>query len=133
MTKSNVFLLDANVLIALTTSDHSLHGRAMKWFRDGPLFATCPVTQGALVRFQMRWGVNPSVQTAKAILQRIDLHARHEFWVDDASYLELPENGVVGHRQITDAYLVLLARKHGGILATMDEALAAIHKGVALI
>ena len=40
---------------------------------------------------------------------------------------------MVGHRQITDAYLVLLARKHGGILATMDEALAAIHKGVALI
>ena len=31
-----------------------------------------------------------------------------------ASYLELPEKGVIGHRQITDACLSVLARKHAG-------------------
>jgi hypothetical protein len=34
---------------------------------------------------------------------------------------------------VTDAYLVLLAGGHGGSLATMDEALAAIHAGATLI
>ena len=133
MTKSSVFLLDANVLIALATADHSLHTRAMKWFHNGPRFATCPLTEGALVRFHMRWGVDPSVHTAKSILRQIDLHLRHEFWPDDASYVELPEKGVIGHRQVTGAYLVLLAQKHGGLLATMDDGLAAIHKSAALI
>jgi hypothetical protein len=34
---------------------------------------------------------------------------------------------------VTDAYLVLLARSHRGFLATMDEALAALHPGANLI
>jgi len=51
MTKSNVYLLDANVLIALATPEHSLNARAAAWFRKGRRFATCPITQGALFRF----------------------------------------------------------------------------------
>lgn len=35
--------------------------------------------------------------------------------------------------KVTDAYLVLLATRHKGVLATMDEALAAIHPGVFLL
>lgn len=35
--------------------------------------------------------------------------------------------GVIGHRQVTDAYLVALARHHGGRLATLDRGLAALH------
>ncbi|MDR1118869.1 MAG: hypothetical protein LBL01_06185 [Bifidobacteriaceae bacterium] len=34
---------------------------------------------------------------------------------------------VRGHRQATDAYLAALAKKRGGILATLDRALAAPH------
>ena len=45
----------------------------------------------------------------------------------------MPATGIVGHRQVTDACLVLLARKHGGLLATMDNALAAVHVGTTLI
>jgi len=56
-----------------------------------------------------------------------------EFWPDDASYLDMPTTGIIGHRQVTDAYLVLLARKHGGSLATMDQALAAVHAGTTLL
>ena len=51
----------------------------------------------------------------------------HIFWADD-----LPVNGLAamsgtaltGHRQVTDAYLIELARHHGGVLATLDAGLA---------
>ncbi len=26
----------------------------------------------------------------------------HEFWLDDASYLDMPTTGIIGHRQVTD-------------------------------
>jgi hypothetical protein len=32
---------------------------------------------------------------------------------------------VIGHRQVTDSYLAGLAGSNGGILATLDQALAA--------
>jgi uncharacterized protein len=133
MTKSSVYLLDANVLIALATPEHSLNARAAAWYRKGERFATCPITQGALVRFHLRAGVEATVESARLLLKSIASLPRHEFWPDDASYLELPMAGVIGHRQVTDAYLVLLARKHGGSLATMDQALAAVHAGTTLL
>ncbi|MGH9659686.1 MAG: PIN domain-containing protein [Bryobacteraceae bacterium] len=133
MTRSKVYLLDANVLIALATPEHSLNARAVAWFRKGHRFATCPITQGALVRFHLRAGVDASAESAKLLLQSISSLARHEFWPDDASYLALPTTGIIGHRQVTDSYLALLARKHAGLLATMDQALAAVHAGTSLI
>lgn len=38
--------------------------------------------------------------------------------------------GVVGHRQVTDAYLAALVRHRGAQLATFDRALAALHPDV---
>ena len=131
--KSKVFLPDSNVLIALATPEHALNPRAAGWFRNGPRFATCPITQGALFRFHLRAGVDATPESARLLLESISALPRHEFWPDDVSYLYLPAAGIVGHRQVTDAYLALLAQKHGGILATMDRALAAVHSGVSLI
>jgi predicted nucleic acid-binding protein len=39
--------------------------------------------------------------------------------------------GVVGHRQTTDAYLAQLARSQQGRLATFDAGLAELHRDVA--
>lgn len=133
MKKSKVYLLDSNVLVALATPDHSLNQRAARWFREAPHFATCPITQGALFRFHLRAGLESTAESAKRLLQSITALPRHEFWPDDASYVDLPEKGIIGHRQVTDAYLVLLAKRHGGFLATMDQGLAALHTGVTLI
>jgi toxin-antitoxin system PIN domain toxin len=131
--KSKVDLLDSNVLIALATPEHSLNARAAAWFRKGNRFATCPITQGALYRFHLRAGVEATAGSAKLLLESISSLPRHEFWPDDVSYLELPAAGIVGHKQVTDAYLVVLARRHGGTLLTMDQALAAVHPGATLI
>lgn len=134
MTKNEVvYLLDANVLIALATPEHSLNKRAAAWFRQGHRFATCPITQGALLRFHLRAGVGATAESARQLLAAISALPRHEFWPDDVSYLDLPTTGVVGHRQVTDAYLVLLARNHGGSVATLDEGLAALHAGTTLV
>lgn len=133
MKKSKVYLLDTNVLIALATPDHILNERAVAWFRKGRRFATCPITQGALIRFYLRAGVNATLESAKMLLESISSLPQHEFWPDDISYLKLPGTGIAGHRQVTDAYLALLASSHGGSLATMDQALAAVHPGTTLI
>jgi toxin-antitoxin system PIN domain toxin len=134
MTRSSkVYLLDSNVLIALATREHSQNAEAVAWFRKGHRFATCPITQGALVRFHLRIGDGATAESAKGILAAIAAIPRHEFWPDDASYLEMPTAGVIGHRQVTDAYLVLLARHRGGLLATMDKGLAAVHSEATFI
>lgn len=131
MTTPEVYLLDSNVLIALATPDHSLNPRAAAWFRRGRRFATCPITQGALFRFHLRAGVDATAESARALLHAVVSLPQHVFWADDATYLDVPTRGIVGHKQVTDAYLAALARKHGGFLATADEGLAAIHPDAA--
>ena len=51
----------------------------------------------------------------------------------DLNAVDLPWAAIRGHRQITDAYLAALARKHGAKLATFDRALASVHGDVALL
>jgi toxin-antitoxin system PIN domain toxin len=123
-------LLDANVLVALTVSDHVHHRAAETWFAgsDAP-FATCPITQGSLVRLLIRQG--QSAASAQGVVAALGRHPRHEFWQDAVSFTDVPMRGVVGHRQVTDAYLAELTRSRGGRLATFDQGLAAVHTDVA--
>jgi len=122
-------LLDANVLIALTVADHVHHDVAERWFVAATdSFATCPVTQGALLRAWLRAGATSA--DAVAVLAAVTASERHEFWSDDRSYIDVELRGVVGHRQVTDAYLAGLARARGGRLVTLDRALTALHPDV---
>src|SRR5580693_10785647 len=122
------YLLDANILIALTDIDHISHERATAWVqRTGGLFATCPITQGALIRFMLRARAGTTIQEAKHFLAEVIALKGHQFWPDAISYQQLPEAGVIGHKQVTDAYLVALARHNKGRLATLDRTLAGLH------
>lgn len=123
-------LLDASVLIPLTISDHSFHERARQWFaeRSEP-FATTPITQGSLLRFSLRGGA--SISDSLALLSALSGHPSHEFWTDDFPLDSDTLVGVIGHRQVTDAYLAAQAKAHGGRLATFDAGLAALHPDVA--
>jgi toxin-antitoxin system PIN domain toxin len=123
-------LLDANVLVALVVTDHVHHTAAEDWLADtAEHFATCPITQGALVRLLIREG--QSTATTLAVLAALAGDPRHEFWPDDIAYHQVSMRGVVGHRQVTDAYLAQLARQHEGRLATLDQGLAKLHDDVA--
>lgn len=125
-------LLDANVLIALAVAEHVHHEAAADWLAasDAPI-ATCPVTQGSLIRFLLRSG--QSASAARAVVAAIEALDRHEFWPDRISFSDLEFGGVVGHRQVTDAYLAQLARSNGGQLATLDSGLVQLHKDVAVL
>jgi toxin-antitoxin system PIN domain toxin len=117
-------LLDANVLIALVVEDHVYHGHAEAWFAvSGTGFATCPITQGSLMRLLIREG--QTAESARSVLQEITGSPRN------ASYHDIPVAGIIGHRQVTDAYLAHLARSYAARLATFDQALAKLHTDVA--
>jgi uncharacterized protein len=116
------YLLDANVLIALTVAEHEHHERATTWAAQIGRFALCPVVEGALVRFLVRIGESPSVATQ--LLGAIHAMRGCEFWPDGLSYVDADLRHVRGHRQVTDAYLVsLAAKRRGAKLATLDEGL----------
>ena len=119
-------LLDGNVLIALAFPDHMHAPRASRWFAAlEDSFATCPITQGTLVRFVIRQGFGAAA--AQDFLARVTDLQSHVFWPDSIGYGEVRMQGVLGHRQVTDAYLAQLARANGGRLATFEERLAALH------
>ena len=71
-------LLDANASIALLVDDHVHHVAAESWFVGiSGNFATCPATQGSLMRLLIREG--QSAATAQAVLSGASADPRHEF------------------------------------------------------
>jgi len=123
-------LLDANVLIALLVDDHVHHVAAENWFSAlSGGFATCPITQGSLMRLLIREG--QSAAAAREVLDGTAADPRHEFWPDEIPYTDVPTQGIIGHRQLTDAYLAQLARARSSRLATFDHAMANLHNDVA--
>ncbi len=126
-----VWLLDANLLIALTHAAHVHHGVAQDWFAALPKrrFATCTLTQLAYVRLSSNPRVaGAEISPAQALNALRDLcaHPCHLFWHDKALPLEMASlntPALVGHRQVTDAYLLGLAAAQGHKLATLDRGL----------
>ena len=60
-------------------------------------------------------------------LQAMCAHAYHRFWPDAVSLVApgtLNPAHVLGHRQLTDAYLLALAVHHHGRLVTLDGGVA---------
>lgn len=127
-----VHLLDGNVLYALIDEAHVHHTPAQQWFaaQTGE-FATCPITQGTLLRLAMRLG-GCRIDQALALLNAVTAHPQHRFWPDSLAYEAVRWHGVMGHRQVTDAYLAALARHHEGKLASFDAGLVALHPDVGI-
>ncbi len=116
-------LLDGNVLIALTVADHVHHAAAVRWWSSGTdEVATCPTTQGALLRLLIRGGLGSNLSVG--VLAALTEHPRHRFWPADIGYDAVDMSRVLGHGQVTDAYLAALARRRGARLATFDRGLA---------
>lgn len=118
-------LLDANVLIALVVAEHEHHEAALAWCAEQPSYAVCPITEGALVMLLLR--VGESAATAQAVLRAVHGTAGCRFLPDDLSYDRVDLGALVGHQQVTDAYLAALALHHGVLLATFDRGLARAH------
>jgi uncharacterized protein len=134
---SGVALLDVNVLVSLFDPDHVHHDVAHDWFADRGAsgWATCPLTENGFLRVAGRVARAREFVSVSAlidVLRRFCSSSAHEFWSDDASLLdERSFNAALarGHQQLTDVYLLGLAVKHKGVLATFDQhiALAAVN------
>jgi len=126
-----VSLLDVNVLIALAWPQHVHHAAAHRWFesKSRGAWATCAITQLAFVRISSNPRIIPeavSPRSAHAALAQLITLPDHIYWEllpSPASSVSLMAVPVVGHRQVTDAYLIDLARHHGGSLVTFDKAM----------
>lgn len=122
------FLLDVNVLMALLWENHEHHHVARAWFRRVSDFATCPVSQLGFARVSSHsaLGYSMSPDQAFSILRTLLADTRHHFVPDDLSCEDrvLRTDLIAGANQITDHYLVAVARHHRLTLATFDEALA---------
>ncbi|MDE0172416.1 MAG: hypothetical protein OYH76_11715 [Defluviicoccus sp.] len=65
-----------------------------------------------------------SPPAALSLLRHITAMGGHEFWSDDVDCMSAAFSGGIrlsGHRQVTDAYLLSLARARSGCLATLDR------------
>jgi uncharacterized protein len=69
------------------------------------------------------------VEAAKAVLSALRAADGHRFLVDDVSITDDDLPALAGHRQVTDAHLLVLARRRGVRLVTFDAALPALAGG----
>lgn len=125
------YLLDVNVLLALSDPMHVHHEVVHRWFAatGRSAWATCPVTENGFVRIASHpsYPNRPGDAAAVlAILRRFCALDGHRFWPDAVSLRDVLKPGaVVTHTQVTDMFLLGLAAHNGGWLATFDGRVAA--------
>lgn len=127
-------LLDVNALVALAWDSHVHHVAIRSWL-DGNrrrAWATCAITEGGFVRVSSNPRALPSpvgVQTAREVLVALRRVEGHRFLTNDVSPVDPDVPRITGHRQVTDAQLLALARRHGLRLVTFDTGIHALAGG----
>jgi len=130
----NCCLLDVNVLIALLWPPHEAHIRTQRWFaRNADQgWATCAMTQAGFVRIVSNPAFSRRVVSPRDALDVLGgslQHPAHHFWTEDIGVTEALAHfsrRLLGHHQITDAYLLGLAIQKKGRLATLDASLSSL-------
>lgn len=128
---SRVALLDVDVLVALFDPDHIHHEAAHAWFaaRRTSGWASCPLTENGLARVLANPSYAPNPERPSAVLARLRTFCasgHHVFWPDDVSLRDVRifrASLPVTSRQLTDVYLLALAKRKGGCLATFDRSI----------
>lgn len=125
-------LLDANALIALLWPKHEHHAVMHEWFRRHAAsgWATTALTQGAFVRIVSQPAfsghVIPVAEVADLLLRNL-AHSHHRLLALDFGFdvvLSTCTGGLLGHRQVTDAWLLTAAIRHDVQLLTFDTGLS---------
>lgn len=103
----------------------------MEWFANEAVqqgWATCPVTEIGVIRVcaQLPGGFRPPDTTASALFLLTSNSPGWMWWPDLISPVVLPEvRSAATAKQVTDRYLLGLARRNNGRVATFDRPLAA--------
>ena len=86
-----------------------------------PSFTTNPLSELGFLRVSMTPGYRATFADAQAALANITSRPQARIVAADLPAAKLPN--LTHHAEVTDAYLVELARAHGLKLATLDDAL----------
>jgi len=123
-------LLDVNVLVAIAWPNHTGHRAARAWLGGAArrAWATTPFTEAGFVRVSSNRALPTSTSPRIAVdmLRRLCAIGGHEFWPDEVRFVtgDLDSTRELrGHRQVTDAHLLALARTNLGRLVTFDRGL----------
>ena len=122
-----IYLLDINLLLALSDPMHIHHPLAHRWFAEKGqhAWATCPLIENGFIRIASHpnYPNRPGNVTAVlAIFRQLCEAPGHRFWPEDTSILQILEpDAIITHAQITDVYLLGLAVHKRGKLATIDQ------------
>lgn len=137
------FLLDVNVLIALIDPGHVAHDDAHIWFAStgAAAWATCPITENGVIRIvgNPRYPNSPGSPAVVAeIVGKLRALPGHVYWPGDISLVgaaDVDVAKILTSAQVTDTYLLALAKAHGGVLASFDRKLstAAVKHGKATL
>jgi len=126
--ESRPLLLDVNALLALAWPNHQFHAEVMARLeqRPAPRWATCALTQLGFVRLSSNHNVVEVRKTpAEAVRLLAELTRDHRHVYVEA-LPALPQTAEVferllGHQQVTDAYLLGVAEASGSTLLTLDR------------
>lgn len=126
------FLLDVNVLIALIDPAHVAHEDAHIWFASTghTSWATCPITENGVLRIlgNPKYPNSPGSPAVVAeIVRKLHGLPGHCFWAEDFSLIEssaINVSRILTAAQVTDTYLLGLAKLRAGELATFDRRLS---------
>ncbi len=128
--KARIALLDVNVLVALFDPDHVHHEPAHEWLaaNRGSGWATCPLTENGLIRILSNTAYTGTPVAPVALCKQLNAFCdsgQHEFYPDEVSFRDggLFRLTGVTHRQLTDVYLLGLAKHNGGRLVTFDRSI----------
>jgi toxin-antitoxin system PIN domain toxin len=102
-----------------------------RWFHEHSSrgWATCPLTESGFVRVSSNRKALPSaigVEAARKVLAALRAAGEHSFLPDDVSPTDRDFPAIAGHRQVTDAHLLTLARRRGARLVTFDAGIASL-------
>ena len=124
-------LLDVNALMALAWPNHQHHRAVVARLdrRPAPEWATCALTQLGLVRLSSNpavVGVRRTPAQALDLLGRLVADPRHCYLTPLPALPEVARQfqHLLGHQQVTDAYLLAVAAELDAVLLTLDRRLA---------
>jgi toxin-antitoxin system PIN domain toxin len=129
---SEKYLLEVNVLAALTSDEHEHYQRAHDWLDSLDKYdewAICPLTDAGYIRLAANPAtrVGPgSIRRATEVLAEIQKLPGYSFWPITESWLTLTApfaTRISGHRQVTGAFLLGLAIREDGVLVTFERGL----------
>ncbi|MBI4903310.1 MAG: PIN domain-containing protein [Acidobacteria bacterium] len=131
---TRILLADVSVLVAAGWPNHQFHRIAVDSLARPSRWATCALTELGFVRISSNPAINPSLvikpATAEKAFGEMKRSRRHVF-LDTMPSISAPEfadmwTHLLGHNQVSDAYLLRLARHHGATLLTLDRRLRAL-------